>query len=99
MLGDADSAYPGLVAAFGSKDKRYGYGNAEMDAAIDLMRVADTDAKRTAAFKKFTEIFNRDAPGAIITPLDYALVYSAKLQGVQRSAQSEFHFDKAWLNQ
>ncbi len=99
VLGDADSAYPGLVAAFGSKDKRYGYGNAEMDAAIDLMRVADTDAKRTAAFKKFTEIFNRDAPGAIITPLDYALVYSAKLQGVQRSAQSEFHFDKAWLNQ
>ena len=99
VLGDADSAYPGLVAAFGSKDKRYGYGNAEMDAAIDLMRVSDTDAKRTDAFKKFTEIFNRDAPGAIITPLDYALVYTSKLQGVQRSAQAEFHFDKAWLNQ
>jgi peptide/nickel transport system substrate-binding protein len=97
VLGDADSAYPGLVAAFNSKDKRYGYGNAEMDAAMDLMRVADTDAKRTEAFKQFTEIFNRDAPGAIITPLDYALVYTSKLQGVQRTAQAEFHFDKAWL--
>ena len=46
-------------------------------------RVADTDAKRTEAFKKFTEIFNRDAPGAIIAPLDYAMSteYFTKLAG------------------
>ncbi len=62
-----------------------------------FLRVADTDDKRTAAFKKFTEIFNRDAPGHIITPLDYALVYTAKLQGVNRTAQADFHFVKAWL--
>lgn len=97
VIDDADSAYPSLVAAFSTEFRRYGYGTAEMDAAIDAMRTANDDASRVAAFKKFTEIFNRDVPGHIITALEYGEVYSPKLHGLQRTGNTEFHFDKVWL--
>ena len=44
MLDESDNNYNQLVSTFASANPRYGYGNAEMDAAIDLLRTADTDA-------------------------------------------------------
>jgi ABC-type transport system substrate-binding protein len=98
ILSDADSAYPALSGSFGSADRRYGYGNAEFDAAVDLLRTADTDAKRTDAYRKISDIWNRDIPAHVITSLEQGLVFSPKLHGVQRTAYTNFIFDKAWLD-
>jgi peptide/nickel transport system substrate-binding protein len=97
ILSDADSAYPALSGSFGSKEKRYGYGTAEFDAAVDLLRTADTDAKRTEAFKKISELWVRDLPAHVITSLEQGLIFTPKLHGVQRTAYTNFIFDKAWL--
>jgi peptide/nickel transport system substrate-binding protein len=97
LLDDADSNYPQLVSTFASANPRYGYGNAEMDAAIDQLRLADTDAKRVAAYKAISEIWVRDDPALVITQIPQDLVHTPKLHDVQRSAASIVLFNKAWL--
>jgi peptide/nickel transport system substrate-binding protein len=97
LLDDADSNYPQLVSTFGSANPRYGYGNAEMDAAIDMLRLADTDAKRVAAYKAISEIWVRDDPALVITQIPQDLVHTPKLHDVERSGASIVLFSKAWL--
>jgi peptide/nickel transport system substrate-binding protein len=97
LLDESDGNYLQLLGTFNSKAPRYGYGNAEMDAAVDLLRVADTDAKRTEAYKKISEIWVRDVPAHITTTVMQSLVHSPKLHGAQRTAASSILFDKAWL--
>jgi ABC-type transport system substrate-binding protein len=97
ILDDVDAPYLALRRAFSSTTKTYGYGNAEMDAAIDLLRTADTDAKRTEAYKQITELWVRDMPAHIITGLQQGLIMTPKLHGVERTGQTAFHFSKAWL--
>ena len=38
LTDEADGNYTQLFGAFNSKDPRYGYGSAELDAAIDSLR-------------------------------------------------------------
>ena len=97
LLDDADSNYPQLVSTFASANPRYGYGNAEMDAAIDQLRLADTDAKRVAAYKAVSEIWVRDDPALVITQIPQDLVYTPKLHDPWRSGASIVLFNKAWL--
>ena len=98
LLDDADSNYPQLVSTFASSNPRYGYGNAEMDAAIDQLRLADTDAKRVAAYKAISEIWVRDDPALVITQIPQDLIHTPKLHDPERSAASIVLFDKAWLS-
>ena len=97
MLDDVDAVYTAMLASFSSKTLRYGYGNAEFDAATELLRTADTDAKRVEANKKISEIWIRDAPAHVITALPQGWIHSPKLHGVQRTAYTSYHLDKAWL--
>ena len=92
---DTDGNYISLLTTF--VGRRYGYGNAEMDAAVDLLRIADTDAKRTEAYKKISELWIRDAPSHVITTVDGGMVGTAKLSGVYRSGYQIVHYDKASL--
>jgi peptide/nickel transport system substrate-binding protein len=97
LLDDVDSNYPQLVSTFASSNPRYGYGSPEMDAAIDQLRLADTDAKRVAAYKAISDIWVRDDPALVITQIPQALIHTPKLQNPQRTAASIVLFDKAWL--
>ena len=97
ILDDVDAAYTALLASFNSKTLRYGYGTAEFDAAVELLRTADTDPKRVEAYKKVSEIWIRDLPAHVMTALPQGWIYSPKLHDVQRNAYTSYHLDKAWL--
>ena len=90
-----DRLFEGL---FGSlRINRYGYSNPDMDAALDALRVAATDATKTAALKKVAEVWNRDLPAMVVGDGVRVLAYSPKLQGVQPTAFQAVEYAKAWL--
>ena len=86
ILDDVDAAYTALLASFNSKTLRYGYGTVEFDAAVELLRTADTDPKRVEAYKRVSEIWIRDLPAHVMTALPQGWIYTPKLHGVQRNA-------------
>ena len=53
-----------------------------------LQRVADTDAKKIAAYKTISEVWVRDAPALVITYIPQAVIHSAKVNGIVRTAQA-----------
>ena len=97
LLDESDNNYNQLLSTFASANPRYGYGNAEMDAAIDLLRTADTDAKRTEAYKKISEIWVRDMPAHVIAIIPQAIVHTPKMHDIVRTGSSITLYDKAWL--
>jgi peptide/nickel transport system substrate-binding protein len=98
LLSDVDSSYTQLLASLGtSGGKRYGYGSADMDAGIEMLRTADTDPERVEAYRKISEVWVRDVPTHVTTMLPQGLVMSPKLHGVERTAYSGFLFTHAWL--
>ena len=70
---------------------------AEMDAAIDLLRTADTDAKRTEAYKQISIIWVRDMPAHVIAIIPQAIVSTPKMHDIVRTGSSITLYDKAWL--
>jgi peptide/nickel transport system substrate-binding protein len=99
MLDDFPSLYLQLVGTFNSANPRYGYGNAEMDAALDKMRTAKDDTERKAALKGVAEIWVRDVPAVVNMNIMQTWVHSAKLHGAYRTGNSIVLLDKAWLSQ
>jgi len=97
LLDESDNNYNQLVSTFSSANPRYGYGNAEMDAAIDLLRTADTDAKRTEAYKQISLIWIRDAPAHVIAIVPQAIVSTTKMHDIVRTGSSITLYGKAWL--
>jgi peptide/nickel transport system substrate-binding protein len=95
---ESDGNYTQLLGSLGCAAKRYGYCSAEMDAGIEALRVADTDAKKIAAYKTISEIWIRDAPALVITYIPQAVITSAKVHGITRTAQAVTLFDKAWIS-
>jgi peptide/nickel transport system substrate-binding protein len=94
---ESDANYTQLLGSFGSATKRYGYSSPDMDAAIEALRVADTDAKKIAAYKKISEIWLRDNPALVITYIPSAVIMSPKVHGIDRTGQSMTLFDKTWM--
>jgi peptide/nickel transport system substrate-binding protein len=98
MSDESDGNYTQLLGSFGSTAKRYGYSSPDMDAGIEALRVADTDAKKIAAYKTISEIWIRDAPALVITYIPQAVIHSAKVHGIVRTAQAVSYYDKAWMS-
>jgi peptide/nickel transport system substrate-binding protein len=96
-LDESDVNYLQLSGSFSKTSPRYGYYNPEFEAAIEELRVADTQEKRVAAYKKISEIWARDVPMHVTTVIDQAMLHSQKVNGLQRTGQSITLFDKAWL--
>jgi peptide/nickel transport system substrate-binding protein len=94
---ESDANYTQLLGSFGCATKRYGYCSADMDAAIEALRVADTDAKKVAAYKTISEIWLRDNPALVITYIPSAVIMNAKVHGIERTGQSMTLFDKTWI--
>jgi peptide/nickel transport system substrate-binding protein len=97
MSDESDGNYNQMLISWGCATKRYGYCSPEMDAGIEALRVADTDAKKIAAYKTISEIWIRDAPALVITYIPQAVVTSPKVHGINRDAQAITLFDKAWI--
>jgi ABC-type transport system substrate-binding protein len=98
MSDESDGNYTQLLGSFGSQSKRYGYSSPDMDAGIEALRVADTDAKKIAAYKTISEIWIRDAPALVITYIPQAVITSPKVHGIVRTAQAVTLYDKAWMS-
>jgi peptide/nickel transport system substrate-binding protein len=98
MSDESDGNYTQLLGSFGSQSKRYGYSSPDMDAGIEALRVADTDAKRIAAYKTISEVWIRDAPALVITYIPQAVITSPKVHGIVRTAQAVTLYDKAWMS-
>ena len=96
-ISDDDGAYNSVFRDLNSPGARFGYANADMDAAIDALRIAKNDDEKRAAYKRISEIFNRDAPGAVIGSRRTAITHVPRLQGFQQSATAVVFFDKVWL--
>ena len=94
---ESDANYTQLLGSFGSASKRYGYSSPDMDAAIEALRVADTDAKKVAAYKTISDIWLRDNPALVITYIPSAVITSPKVHGIERTGQSMTLFDKTWM--
>jgi hypothetical protein len=94
---EIDYNYLTLSATFSEANPRFGYASADMTAAVELLRVADTDEKRTAAYKAISAVWTRDVPALVVTSIAQALVLSPKFHGPYRTALATILFDKAWL--
>jgi peptide/nickel transport system substrate-binding protein len=97
-ISDDDGAYNSIFSNLNSPGARTGYTNVDMDAAIDSLRQASTDDTKRAAYKRITEVFNRDAPSAVLAARVTAIAHSPKLQGFQQSAAAIVLLDKVWLS-
>jgi len=97
MSDESDGNYTQLLGSFGSQSKRYGYSSPDMDAGIEALRVADTDAKKIAAYKTISEVWIRDAPALVITYIPQAVITSPKVHGIVRTAQAVTLYDKAFM--
>jgi peptide/nickel transport system substrate-binding protein len=98
-LDENDVNYLQLAGSFNPANPRYGYSSDEMWAAIDLLRTADTQEKREDAYREITEIWVRDIPAHVTTPIPQAMLYDQKVHGLQRSGQSITLFHDAWMDQ
>jgi peptide/nickel transport system substrate-binding protein len=100
--GFSENADGNFVAALGSYQTagaaaRSGFSSAALDQGVEALRVAATDKERTAAYGQIAQAWASDVPGVALLELENALVTSAKLKGVQRTASSSFLFGGAWL--
>jgi peptide/nickel transport system substrate-binding protein len=92
-----DETLSQLFKTFYKTTARFGYTNTDMDAALDSLRTAGTDAQRTAAFGKIAEVWNRDVPAAILGPVVSAWVAGPKVRGLQFSTSDLMLLNNAWL--
>jgi peptide/nickel transport system substrate-binding protein len=80
-----------------SPSNRMGYKSAAMDAALKELRLASSDAAKTAAFKKIAETWNTDAVSAVYEAAVEAIIWSPKVHGLTFTQQTMTSFDKAWI--
>ena len=97
LSSNPDETLSQLFKTFYKTTARFGYTNADMDAALDSLRTAGTDAQRTAAFAKIAEVWNRDVPAAILGPVVSAWVAGPKVRGLQFSTSDLMLLNNAWL--
>jgi peptide/nickel transport system substrate-binding protein len=80
-----------------SGGNRIGYKSATMDAALDELRAANTDAAKTAAYKKISETYVKDVPLLVSAAIEEYIAWDAKVQGVFGTTATRVEFDKAWI--
>jgi peptide/nickel transport system substrate-binding protein len=80
-----------------SPSNRIGYKSTAMDAALRELRLASTDAAKTAAFKKIAEVWSSDAVSAVYEATLESIFWNAKVHGLTFTQQSMTAFEKAWI--
>jgi peptide/nickel transport system substrate-binding protein len=80
-----------------SPSNRLGYRSVAMDAALRELRLASSDAAKTAAFKKIADTWNADAVSAVYEAAVELVIWSPKVHGLVFTQQTMTGFEKAWI--
>jgi peptide/nickel transport system substrate-binding protein len=80
-----------------SPSNRIGYGNPDMDAAIDALFAAPDDDARREAVATIAEVFAADVPSAVYGAVEEGIFFTDKVQGIKPTQQTMFLFDDAVL--
>ncbi len=80
-----------------SPSNRIGYGNPEMDTAIDALFAAPDDDARREAVATIAEVFAADVPSAVYGAVEEGIFFTDKVQGLKQTQQTMFLFDDAVL--
>ncbi len=73
------------------------YVNTDMDAQIQLVRSAKSDADRKAALDKIQDIWRQDTPSVIYESLVEVIAWNKNIQGIRPTVATVVMFDKAWI--
>lgn len=74
------------------------YVNTDMDAQIQLVRSAKSDAERKAALDKIQEIWRVDMPTPVYESLVEFIAWNKNVKGIKPTVASSVMFDKAWIS-
>ncbi len=80
-----------------SASNRMGYKSAQMDAALQQLLVAKTDADKKAAYAQISHIYASDVPFLNLASVEEFIAWTSSVHGVYAGSQSEVYFDKTWL--
>lgn len=94
---DINNVFAQLSVSFQGDPTRYGYGNSELDAGLDALRVADDADSREAAITDISTVLSRDVPFISTSLGENRVVLADHLHGVVLDAQARLQFDKAWI--
>jgi peptide/nickel transport system substrate-binding protein len=75
-----------------------GYQNPKMDAALDELKVATTDATKKAALKKVADLWVGDAIGIPLAAPVERMTWVKSVKGIRGTELSAVTFDKSWLS-
>ena len=78
---------------------RVGFKSAAVDKALKDLRIAKSDAEKTAAYKVIAEEFNRQLPWITFSAIETLKAFSPKVHGVTGSHRQFIYFDDAWMEQ
>ena len=76
---------------------RVGFKSAAVDKALKDLRIAKSDAEKTAAYKVIAEEFNKQIPWINFAAIETMKAFSPKVHGVTASHRQFIYFDKAWM--
>jgi peptide/nickel transport system substrate-binding protein len=79
-----------------SAGNRTGYKNPAMDAALDEIKRASTDAAKAASYKKVAEFMVSDAVIVVLAHVEERLTWSAKVHGVITTSFTSGVFSKTF---
>ena len=76
---------------------RMGYKSAQMDAALQQLLVAKTDADKKAAYAQISHVYANEVPFVNLASVEEFIAWSPSVHGVYTGSESEVYFDKTWL--
>jgi len=80
-----------------SGSNRAGYKSSAMDAALDELRQAPTDAAKTTAYGKIAKLFFDDVVAVPTAHAEEYFAYSARVQNVVASSFTTVQWEKVWV--
>ena len=81
-----------------STSNRSGYANADMDAALSELRLANGTEARKKVIAKMQTIWNDTAPSAIIRAGEPSVIWAKNVRGLSFNGEIMAFFDKAYLS-
>jgi len=99
QVGPAATEYASL-SRYGSSNPAspYGMKNADFDAAVDKLRLADDTGSLNAALSDVQEVWNRDFVGVVYASDRPALVWTDNVHGLRFTRGITPYFDKAYIS-
>jgi ABC-type transport system substrate-binding protein len=76
---------------------RVGFKNAKFDKGITDALIADTDAKKVAAYKQIAEGVTEGLPFYIFGATEEFVAFNAKVHGVTGGSRTAAYLGKAWI--